>query len=710
MIKHYFTVAFRNLWKYKSQTLISVVGLAVGFTCFALATLWIRYETTYDGFLKNADRIYCVSMPDVFSPTGFSRSGPHPLAAYLKETFPEISNATIIPPPRNLNFEIDGVEQKMNLLTIDSSFFSFFDVKILEGNRDFLILNSKKMAITQEKARQLFGNENPLGKVIKIKGIVSDFEFHICAIVTGLSNHTNYPFDFLQANYIDKNWNASRPDHILLELVPNIDVEVFKKKLYEHTITKDNISIRKLTLTPLTTVHYKDPNVQREVKFQHIILFAVAGLLLILCTLFNYLTLFISRFRIRQKELALRIVYGATGRSLFMLLSVEFIISLVISLVLGFIIAQPILEPFYALSEIKMDLSSIYLESLVYIAAVILISLLTFWLVLAIFRRKTLNSTIHKSNKNMFRKISVIVQLIISIEFAFCSIVILKQMYYLHNTDLGFAFKNRGSVQVRNSDVLYDKIKQISEITEAVNGFLPLIPLLSLRSIPVSTDNKETVNIEEISISEEYAAYYEFKLIEGEMLNDNDEDKYVLINESAAQALGWKESVGKSFYLYTVKGVIKNIYNFSPTISAKPMLYKYPQRKHNIILFKCAEGTWTTCKNKIEQVIKAEFPEHKYPEIINTEEEYDKFLKSENTLLKLLTFVSLVCIIICIFGFVSLVSLTCEERRKEIAIRKVNGATIKDILDIFFKEYVVLLAVGAVIAFPLGYYIMRRWL
>jgi ABC-type antimicrobial peptide transport system permease subunit len=94
----------------------------------------------------------------------------------------------------------------------------------------------------------------------------------------------------------------------------------------------------------------------------------------------------------------------------------------------------------------------------------------------------------------------------------------------------------------------------------------------------------------------------------------------------------------------------------------------------------------------------------------NLEENYDLLLKSENTLLKLLTILSLVCIIICVFGFVSLVSLTCEERRKEIAIRKINGATIKDILDIFFKEYVVLLIVGAVIAFPAGYLIMRRWL
>ena len=100
----------------------------------------------------------------------------------------------------------------------------------------------------------------------------------------------------------------------------------------------------------------------------------------------------------------------------------------------------------------------------------------------------------------------------------------------------------------------------------------------------------------------------------------------------------------------------------------------------------------------------------RYLELYNTEEEYNKFLKSENTLIKLLTFVSAICILICVFGFVSLVSLTCEERRKEIAIRKINGATAGDILAIFAKEYFLLLMIGAVIAFTTGYFIMQRWL
>ncbi|MDR3260930.1 MAG: ABC transporter permease [Tannerella sp.] len=726
MFKHYLKVAFRNLRKYKSQTLISVIGLAVGFTCFALAMLWIRYEMTYDSFHKNADRIYCVSIPDVFASNGISRTMPHPLAAYLKETFPEISHSIpIIPPYSYDKIKIEGIEYPVDIIEIDSTFFNMFDVKIVEGNRNFLIPKSNKAAITQEKARALFGKENPIGKTVKR----FSKEYTICAVVTGLPKRSNYPFDFLIAFNGTSDWRLSRGEHTLIELASGIDMEAFKKKLYEHKVKNEmDISLGEMTVTPLTTVRYEDTNIQREVKFEHIKLFALAGVLVILCTLFNYLTLFVSRFRIRQKELALRRVCGASGRSLFTLLSVEFILALLIALFFGLIFIHAVHRPFQVLSEIQMDLSAIYGETLLYIGAVILFSLLSFWTVLAIFRRRTIHSVIRNGNKSVFRKVSVVVQLIISIGFAFCSIVIVKQMYFLHNSaDLGFAFKNRGDVGIWfegfDISVLENQIKQIPEITETLSGLQPMLPLNGRSSRGINqwdgkADDDKEIFIEEMRISEQYVNYYEFRLIEGEQITDKDDKKMVLINESAAKAFGWNKSTGKSFgdwnhNSFIVKGVIKNIYNLAPTVPVKPLFYRNSWKNeeyYHIVLFKYREGTWNMCKNHIERLLKDKFPEIQVSHIFNAEEIYDTFFKSENALLKILSFVSLVCMIICIFGFVSLVSLTCEERRKEIAIRKINGATAKDILSIFFREYFQLLVAGAVIAFPVGYYIMRVWL
>jgi hypothetical protein len=141
LFSHYLKVAFRNLWKYKNQTLISVFGLSVGFTCFAPATLWIRYETTYDNFLKNADRVYYINTPSIYSPTGTTTSTINTLATYLKSTFPEIIHAITLAHGNMLTTEIDGIEYPADFLSTDSSFISMFDVKIIEGSKDFLIYN-----------------------------------------------------------------------------------------------------------------------------------------------------------------------------------------------------------------------------------------------------------------------------------------------------------------------------------------------------------------------------------------------------------------------------------------------------------------------------------------------------------------------------------------------------------------------------------------
>jgi ABC-type antimicrobial peptide transport system permease subunit len=743
MFRHFLKISFRNLWKYKSQTLISVIGLATGFACFAIATLWIRYEMTFDSFHKNADRLYRVSVKCEDKSDELSKEISMFLNLYLKNTFPEVNDATDIVYYPQYEIKIDDIDCKGHVIWTDSSFLKIFDIKILAGNSDFLIPENKQIAITREKAQQLFGNENPIGKTVSVMG-----QYTIGAVVNGFAKHSNYSFDMLAA--YDPVLMSS---NLIVELRPKIDKKSLFKKLYEHkgnveqktyrftSISSDGwkglgellsypVLCEQIVLTPLTSIHYTDPYIFRTVKFQHVIIFAVVGSLLILCTLLNYLALFAGRFRTRQRELALRIVCGASNKSLFALLSVEFLMSLTVSLLLGVALIKIIIPQFKLLSKVDIELSSIYIESLIYIVLIILISLLVFLSVLMIFRRRALNVAIRSSNKKMFRKVSIIVQLIISINFAFCTVMILKQMYFLHNTDLGFDLKYVGSIDPWEHDMdavsLENKLKQIPEITATLKGFSLTRSHSSggdyLCSLEGHPDDKKNVEIEIVYTSPEIANFYKFRLLSGEMLTESDSREYVLINESAAQALGGYESTGKVLSLdsnehYIVKGVIKNIYKESPTTPVKPTVYKHKHVHHNehSVLFKYKAGTWKTCKDKITQLIKeknSEFDSNSINMLITNEEKiFDEMhLQSENILLKILSIVSLVCVIVCVFGFVSMVSLTCEERRKEIAIRKINGATVKDILDIFFKEHLTLLGIGALIAFPIGYLIMKRWL
>jgi ABC-type antimicrobial peptide transport system permease subunit len=334
-----------------------------------------------------------------------------------------------------------------------------------------------------------------------------------------------------------------------------------------------------------------------------------------------------------------------------------------------------------------------------------------------------LNRNIKKHNNKLFRHASVVFQLIISIGFIFCTTVVINQIYFLHHTDLGFAYKNSASVYIpSNSDALENQIKQIPEVTETLSDYVALLPPGIRRSFPVEEwDDKspdaESVDMEIIEISKAFADFYELRLAEGEMLDENDWENAVLINESAVKALGWENAVGKKVGGATVKGVLRNIYSSLPTVPVRPFMYKAPfgfaqgySFPSTTVLFKYQEGKWDVCKDKIEQLLKKEYPDVSYYSLNNVEETYDKYLHSENALLKLLGFVSLVCVIISVFGFFSLISLSCEERRKEIAIRKINGATMRDILAMYFKTYFSLLIIGAVIAFPIGYYIMKQWL
>ena len=733
MFAHYLKIAFRNLTKYKMQTIISIIGLAVGFVCFALSALWIRYEMTFDTFHRDANRMYVVYTPDEFQTrdSRFRRGTPLPLAVYLTESFPEVADAISLSSRRE-DITVDGVISSVLIIRADTSLFRMFDVRIIEGSPHFLMHESGEAAITQRKARRLFGNENPIGRNVYLWGQ----DYTIGAIVADMPKRSNYPFDLImpfRRPDPEREWN-NRIANTIIKLHRGINMEAFQKRLYEHDFTRDDWSRSRLngmTIKPLTRMRYLDPDIARDVRFQHIFIFALSGLLVVLCSLFNYLTLFVSRFRMRQKEMALRKVCGASGRSLLAMLSVEFILTLLFAVLLGGLLTRLMHSGFLELSDIQMSLAEIYRDLFIYVGGIFVLSLLVFWLIVFILQRQSLNLSIRQNNQKISRKVSVIAQLIISIGFAFCSIVLLKQMHFLQHTDeLGFSFQNRGAVRVANvseGSVLVNRLEQIPELTRVVNatGMSNLVPLFATGwTLITSWDNQPVENTEEkrihnMFVTPEYIDFWNFQLIAGEMLTDGSPEGAVLLNESAVRAFGWYDAVGKNLGRFstnfTVKGVIRNIYNAAPTVQASPILYQMLSESsfHSpdpLVLFQYHENSWEIARERIEQVIDDLFGDLVFYSIYNSTEEYAKFLQSENALMRLLFFVSLICILICIFGFVSLVSLTCEERRKQIAIRKISGATVGDILAIFAKEYFLLLIIGAVIAFSGGYIIMQRWL
>ena len=329
-------------------------------------------------------------------------------------------------------------------------------------------------------------------------------------------------------------------------------------------------------------------------------------------------------------------------------------------------------------------------------------------------------------DKNLFRRATLLFQLVISIGFIFCALVIMKQLHFLNHSDVGMERKNRAALTIHDysdSQAVLERIKQVAEVEEALAVSNPLIPSQGMMSRGYTDwegkpEGAEEVKIEIILESADYMNFYGLTLLEGEMLQPSSPEADIVLNEAAVKALGWHQAVGKELYPYTdgkhrVVGVVKDWHCTSPTMPIRPSAFQLSSQfgfsGGTSILIKFKEGTWNACKEKVEAIVKELYPNSSF-RLTNTEEEYNKFLTSENALLRMLTILSLVCILISVFGIYSQIVLTCEQRRKEIAIRKVNGAHMKDILAMFAKEYAALLAIASVIAFSIGYAIMKHWL
>lgn len=734
MITHYFKTAVRNLLKYKVQSVISIMGLAIGFVCFALSVLWIHYEMTYDTFHEGADQIYCIRQESPTGKNGLSTVNPYPLANYLKETFAEVDGACSLQ-HWGSDYKLNDRTVKLRELSIDSAAFSVFHIDIIEGNKDFLQPHqTDKIAITQTCAQRLFGKENPIGKAI-YSVYKPDQPLTISAVVSRWPEHSNLAYDIItQTNSVDI-WFASAWS-TFIRLQKQADGEAFAKKLYEHTIEKERDTITHLVSTPITALRYDRPAIEADVKLKHVILFAVAGGLVVLCSLLNYMTLFISHIRMRGKELALRIANGSSTRELFLLLICEFLLLLFFALLLGMLLIEVIIPEFKELATIKLDRNIIYLETSLYCLLTIVFATLLAAFPILYYRKKSLQSVLIDrkggKGKNTFRKVSVVFQLIVSIGFIFCATLMMKQLHHLTHSDIGMTRENIASLTLSpkpDIKMLGDKLTQMPEIEQVLPGHDPLIPLRARFYMNIEEWDDKPAHAEAIvmQVNPEdtaFANFYGLTILEGEMVTPSSPRTDMVLNEAAVKAFGWKDAIGKQFHLnnrdttvFRIVGVMKNYYTDSPTLPAKPVGYVVDYsvqgaslgRMKEAILFKYKKGTWPACKRKIEQLVGTTYPDAVVT-LSDTEEEYAKFLTSEHALLKLLGSLSLVCVLISIFAIYSLVTLTCEQRQKEVAIRKVNGAKVSDILSMFLKEYFTLLLLASLVAFPIAYAIMKYWI
>ena len=719
MIRHYLKVAWRNLLKYRTQTAINVGGLAVGFACFAFANLWMRYEASFDSRHEGADRMYLLYAETAIEAGGLSPHVPYPVSTLLKQEFPEVEAACAFTRYTKADkLELEGQpEVELPSIQLDSCFMNLFGIRVLAGTNDFLYTNGQ-IALTERTARRLFGTTDVLGRTVTC----NDEEVTVCAIVSDLP-HSNFSFGFICEGAYFRKWQNEWYNagfEVVVRLAPGVSPQALEEKFRAYAEQTDD-RYRKITgrlrLMPLSEVRQASFNEERLVSFSYLVLFAAAGGLIILCSLFNHLALFLSRMDIRRRELALRRVCGSSGRGLFAMLTTEYSLLVLLSGFLGFVLVELLQPSFQRLSGVE---GNVYGDSLLYFLLVLALSLVL--LLPFVFRYSSLRPERSRSGRRL--KVMVSLQLFISLLAIFCTVALMKQLNYLQHTDLGWERRNIAAFTFlypdNAKDEIVDRVRQMPFVSRVLTGYFGLLPEGARGATSIDWEGKpadlEIKGMRMALMDDTLAAFYGVRLASGRFTRAQGGDKEVMLNESAVRLMEITDPVGMTVTYYggekaTVVGVVRDFHITAPTIPVQPTLYvrQFNWTSGGDILLKYHEGAWPELRHRVDSLFAKDYPEVNY-QLVNVMDEYNAYLKAETLLLRLLAFVSTVCILVSAFGIFSMITLSCERRRKEVAIRKVNGARVGDILGLFAREYLLLLAAAAVVAFPVGYVLMKRWL
>ena len=434
MILHYLKIAWRNLLKYRTQTAVNVVGIAVGFACFAFANLWMHYEASFDSRYEAADRMYLLYTESVIEAGGLSPNVSYPVSTLLKEEFPEVEAACAFTRYPNWELGLEGQPAlELPSMQLDSCFMDLFGIHILAGTPDFLYTDGQ-VALTERTAQRLFGTTDVLGRKVEY----NDQETTVCAIVNDLP-HSNFSFGFICEGAYFRKWQNEWYNagfEVVVRLAPGVSPKALEEKFRAYAEQTDD-RYRKITgrlhLMPLSEVRQAPFNEERLVSFSYLVLFAAAGGLVILCSLFNHLALFLSRMDIRRRELALRRTCGSSGRGLFAMLTTEYSLLVLLSGFLGFMLVELLQPSFQRLSGVE---GNVYGESLLYFLMVLALSLVL--LLPFVFRYSSLHPERSRSGRRL--KVMVGLQLFISLLAIFCTVVLMKRWLesYVEQTPLSW--------------------------------------------------------------------------------------------------------------------------------------------------------------------------------------------------------------------------------------------------------------------------------
>ncbi|MGZ8539815.1 MAG: ABC transporter permease [Chitinophagaceae bacterium] len=764
MIKHYFKIALRNLGRQKILSFINIAGLSIGLACFALFLLYAVNEFNFDRFHKNADNIYRVyrwteamggqeASGDVYMPS--------PLGPALKADLPDVTDFVRLRDSWGESFiKVDGNTRSMHVSFADPSFFSVFTFPLVYGSPQSALKNMQDIVLTKQKATELFGTENVVGRTIEIRMEDEFVPFTVSAVAENIPANSSIQFDAMgNFNFMEtigsskrgvNNWyRSSYITYVQLNegsgLVTDAKkLAAFRLKYYpdeEAKLKKDGHTWKgseppvRFGLQPIRSAH-TDTKISGGAvenvspKTIWILLSIAAGVLLIACI--NFTTLAIGRSARRAKEVGVRKVIGGERGQLMLQFLSEAIILSILSAVLGLLLARFLLPYFNTLSgrELQFSFSSFPELGWMLAGLTLLVGLLAGSypaLILSGFSPiDVLKSKIKVNGSNLFTKSLVTVQFALSIGLIICTMIILQQTRYMSSKNPGF---NRDNIVVVESD--YRKAKEIYPLFR--QAMLARTDIASIAGAELSIgadagwsrsgfEYKGThKDVYEYYIDHDYINVMGMQIIAGRNFDpaiNADTVTSIIINESMVRDFGWtvENAVGQQLVGYmenktpVVVGVVRNFHYRPFKEEVLPqMFHQFADYAPVRMFVRIKPGNPAPALAAMQKTWKGIVPElpFKYGFL---DESIDKFYKAERRWSGIIGWAGGISVFLACLGLFGLAALAAINRTKEIGIRKVLGASLPGIIKLLSKDFLKLVVIALIIAAPLAWYFMDKWL
>ena len=740
MFKNYFKTAWRSLRSNTMYSFINITGLAAGLAVSILLLLWVRDELSYDRFNVNAENIY--RLVPKFDDQNIWSETPAPAAVYAKKDLPEVADACRIRDNNDVSiFEYNGKRftESHNCLA-DASLFSMFTFPFIDGNPQHPFTDAHSVVLSETTAKTFFGNEDPMGKVLKaddkklyrVTGVMKDMP-------ANSSIHYNIVFNFrqLEQEYdttsyfktLNTNWDRYSYDTYVL-LKPDASPALAAQKMgVIHRHNYDIQANKHLTylFAPLTRLHLYSLN-GKEQGMMVVRVFLIVAVIVLLIACINYVNLVTARAIKRSKEISVRKIIGAGKGDLFMQLLSESLLTFLISLIVATGIIYLVMPLYNNLSGKNIVFRPWSLNVL----AVYGLTMLTTLLLAGIYPAITLSSfkplqamkgkVSGIGGKGNFRKVLVVVQFSFSILLITSTIIIGKQLKYIREKNLGYNKENVFSFWMHNINGHYDAL--VTELMQQP-GILGVtesgadIINNSSSSSDIDWDGKRTdqqsFTITQMPVERNFLQVMGMQLAEGNGFTGSPADSAnFILNETAIRETGIKEPViGKRLTFHGINGVIAGVvkdFHFQDMHrKIPPLLMQYDKNWRGKMYVR------TTGKDAPRAIAAAEkvWKEYNadYPfDYSFLDSEFNDLYKTDTHVGELFNCFAIITILISCLGLFGLVTFTAESRVKEIGVRKVLGAGARSIVALLSKDFLVLVLIGAAIAFPLAWYGLKSFL